>query len=178
MFAAHQTLSHLVALAAAAAAVALTAGPATAAVDPISIDLPAGEACEDFAVSLDISGGNRKTREFTDRSGNTVVLTTGAADTVLVTRLEDGKPVGEPVRVPARGARTKVVTAPDGTSTFTQTGNLLLVLFSSDMGNGILDIPSTTLIAGRTVFTVGEDGAFDLQSVTGRTTDICEVLAT
>ena len=158
--------------AAAAAAVAClvaTAAPAAAEL----ITLPPGEACRDFPVILDIGDDSkRNTRTFLDRNGNEVMLTTGRAESVVVTNAT----TGESVTVPSRGARTRQTTI-DGTTTFVSTGNLLLILFSSDVGGDGLTPTSTTLTAGRTVFTVDENGVFTVQSVSGKTTDICKVLA-
>ncbi len=154
---------------AAVACLVATATPAVAA----PIDLPAGEACPGFDVRLDIGeDGKRNTRTFEDKDDNTVVLTTGAAESVIVTNLD----TGESVTAPARGVRTRMTTEADGTTTFEVTGNLLLVLFSTDLGGAGLAPSSTTLIAGRTVFTVDADGVFIVQSVRGKTTDICAVL--
>lgn len=103
-----------------------------------------------------------------------MTVATGAAETVVVTNLDMGKSA----TVQSRGARTRQMTS-GGTTTYEHTGNLLLVLFSTDDGGGELPIPSTTLIAGRTVFTVDNaTGLFTVQSVSGRTTDLCAALAT
>jgi len=140
----------------------------------VTIDLPAGEACSDFDVTLVIGDDSkRNTRTFVDRNGNEVILTTGRAESVVVINAE----TDESVTVPSRGARTKQTTNPDGSTTFESTGNLLLVLFSTDVGGDGLTPTSTTLIAGRTVFTVDPDGVFTVQSVSGKTTDVCAVLA-
>lgn len=157
----------------AAAAVACLVATTTPAVADDPPDLPAGEACPDFAVRLDFGDdGKRNTRTFEGRDGNTVVLTTGAAESVVVTNLQ----TGESVTAPARGARTRTTTEADGTTTVDFTGNLLLVLFSTDAGGAGLTPSSTTLIAGRTVFTVDAAGVFTVQSVNGKTTDICAAL--
>ena len=160
---------------AAAACLIATSAPASA-----QVFLPDGEACIGFDVALDIGEGNRTSRTFEDKDGNTVVLTTGRAESVVVTNLE----TEESVTAPARGVRTRATTDDNGTAdpadditTFEVTGNLLLVLFSTDIGGAGLPPSSTTLIAGRTVFTVDAQGIYIVQSVSGSTTDICEVLA-
>jgi hypothetical protein len=159
------------------AATALACLVASSPASAVVLDLPAGEACPDFDVRLDIGeDSKRNTRTFQDRDGNSVVVVTGAAESVVVSRLE-GSDAVESVTVPARGARTRTTTATDGTSTVEFTGHLLLVLFSSDLGGSGLTPSSTTLISGRTVFTVDENGVFTVQSVTGRTADICAALA-
>lgn len=175
--AAHRTIrsSALRACVAGAAAVTgciATATPATAApAAPVTYRFDPGVAC-DFAVQLVIGGDSkRNSRTFTDRAGNKVELITGAAESVLVT----GN--GNSVTVPSRGARTEITMHADGSQTYEFTGNLLLVLFDTDLGGDGLTATSTTLIAGRTVFTVDESDVYTVQSVTGKTTDICAVLA-
>ena len=79
--------------------------------------------------------------------------------------------------IPARGARTEITTNLDGSQTYVSTGNLLLILFSTDPGGDGLTPTSTTLISGRTVFTVDRAGVYTVESVTGTTTDICAALA-
>ena len=71
------------------------------------------------------------------RDGNTVVLETGAAASVVLTTLE----TGESVTAPARGVRTRATTDDNGTAstaddimTYEITGNVVLILFSSDVG--------------------------------------------
>jgi len=167
---------HRTALASAAALLALgAAAPAAAADSGHDLVLDAGLACADFAVGLDFIGGKRNVREFTDANGDVVgVLVTGAAEGVVVTNIA----TGESVRAPSRGAATRVTPTGAGTSTVTHTGNLLLILFPTDDPAG----PSTTLIQGRTVFTVAPDPFPDsdqitVKSITGRTTDLCAALA-
>lgn len=167
-------LSTSVITVAAAACLVATSAPASADV------FPDGEACIGFDVAIDGGVSNRKSRTFEDKDGNTVVLTTGRAESVIVTNLRSG----ESLTVPARGVRTRQTTDDNGTTdpadditTFEFTGNLLLVLFSTDIGGAGLPPSSTTLIAGRTVFTVDAMGVFVVQSVSGKTTDICAVLA-
>ena len=161
--------------AAAAALVLGTAGPASAAEPKHDLELPEGIACEDFAVGLDFIGGKRKTREFTDANGDVVgMLVTGRAEAVVVTNLE----TRESFTAPSRGVRTRVTVTGEGTSEVVFTGNLLLFLFPTDDPAG----PSTTLIQGRTVLTVAPDPFPDsdlitVQSIRGRTTDVCAALA-
>ncbi len=169
---------HRTALASLAAATLVlgTAAPAAAADPPTyDLELPRGIACADFAVGLDFIGGKRNVRQFTDANGDVVgVLVTGAAEAVVLTNLT----TGESVTAPSRGAATRITDTGEGTSTVVHTGNLLLILFPTDDPAG----PSTTLIQGRTVFTVAPDPFPDsdlitVQSITGKTTDLCAALA-
>lgn len=160
-----------IAVAAATACLVATAPPAAA--DEHSIPLPAGTACS-FDVELVVGkDGKRDTRTFVDRNGNPVVLTTGRAESVVVTNVE----TDTSVTVPSRGAATRETANADGSTTVEFNGNLLLFLFESDIGGDGLTPTSSTLIAGRTVYTVSPTGVFTVQSVSGRTTDICELLA-
>lgn len=165
MFAQLTRRTRVAALITAAAAASLVATTTPAAAAHVVYDLPAGEACTDFPVRLVIGDDGKRTTR-----GN---LTTGRAESAVVINLE----TGESVTVPSRGARTLITTNADGTTTYQFNGNLLLVLFSTDVGGAGLEPSSTTLIAGRTVFTVDKEGVFTVESVTGKTTDICEVLA-
>lgn len=160
---------------AAATVVLGAAAPAAAAEPEHAAVLDRGIACADFAVGLDFIGGKRNVREFTDANGDVVgVLVTGAAEAVVVTNMT----TGESVTAPSRGANTRVTVTGEGTSDVVHTGNLLLILFPTDDPAG----PSTTLIQGRTVFTVAPDPFPDsdlitVQSITGKTTDLCAALA-
>jgi hypothetical protein len=60
----------------------------------------------------------------------------------------------------------------DGSFTEVDTGHTVLILFPSDNPAG----PSTTLIAGRLVFTVDVFGVFSVQQASGKVTDICAAL--
>lgn len=154
----------------AAATMTVLAVAAQAWAEPTVIELEKGDACADFPVTVVINDDSkRRTRTFVDQDGNTVTVKTGRAESVLVINAE----TGETVTVPSRGARTKTTTFADGSSTTTQTGNRLLVLFENDPGGSGLTSTSTTLIAGRTVFT----GAFEVTSLSGRITDLCRTLA-
>jgi hypothetical protein len=77
------------------------------------------------------------------------------------------------VELPSNGSVTRTTINDDGTTTFTTTGHNVLILFPTDVPAG----PSTTLYVGPVVFTVDADGIFTLQSATGKSTDICALLA-
>ena len=63
---------------------------------------------------------------------------------------------------------------PDGTSTYTTMGHLVLILFPNDVPAG----PSTTLYVGRVVFDVDNiTGVFTLRDARGRATDLCAALS-
>jgi len=166
--------------AAAAALLVGTAGPAAAAPDPVTLDRDV--ACTGFGVRLDFLGEARELRTFTDRDSNRLLVQTGRAEGVVLTRTDEkGNPVGTPVTVPQRGAATRTTVLDerdpevegDELLEVVHTGNLLLILFPSDEPAG----PTTTLIQGRTVYTVeSRTGVFTVRSITGKTTDLCPAL--
>jgi len=132
-------------------------------------DFPAGVACA-FPLDLD-AVDNRKVHEFTDANGNDVQLITGLAGPVTFANTD----TGASLTGPARGATWRIVTSQDGrTTTFTATGNFVLILFPTDVPAG----PSTTFYVGRVVFTIDNlTGVFTLQETRGRATDLCAALS-
>lgn len=138
-------------------------------------DLPAGTACSGFGVTLSVTGDNRDTRIFKDRAGNVVrTITAGTGGAVTFTSYKVPGVTLKTVSFRSYGAVQKTVPNADGTTTWTATGHLVLILFPTDSPQG----PSTTLIAGRTVFNVvDKTGVFTVKSVTGKSTDICALLA-
>lgn len=146
-----------------------TATPASAAED-FTFDLPAGQACATFDLRVEGSGDQRITREFTDQNGDVVrVLQAGIGYDLTFTNLSSG----ETLVLPSNGTVTRTTTNADGITTIQSTGHNVLILFPTDVPAG----PSTTLYMGRVVFTVAPDGVFTVLSASGRTTDICAVLA-
>lgn len=137
--------------------------------DAVVIDLPAGLAC-DFALSVEISSNpNRVFKEFKDKNGNVVrQLTAGKGNTLAFTNLATNKKLS----LKPNGAVEHITFNPDGSQTWVVTGHNVLILFPTDVPAG----PSTTLYVGRVVFTVDTSGVFTLQSVSGKSTDICAAL--
>jgi hypothetical protein len=165
-----RTARHLVtgvaALALASAVAVATAAPASAA----TISLPAGTACE-FPLDIELSGGKRIVREFTDQNGNLVkVIEAGKGFDLTFTNTSPG---GESIAFPSNGSVSKTTINADGSSTVQATGHNVVIFFPTDVPAG----PSTTLYEGRLVYTVDTAGVFTLQSSSGPTTDICALLA-
>jgi hypothetical protein len=159
---------------AAAAAALVGAAAATAAQaepTPGPMVFPAGQACAGFDLQIEGTGGNSRTREFTDESGNLVrTLTTGTGPALTFTNLASGATYS----TPSNGSVTKVQYNSDFSTTLTLTGHNILILFPSDDPAG----PSTTLQVGRVVVQVSADtGAFTVTSVGGRSVDICAALS-
>ena len=74
------------------------------------------------------------------------------------------------------GPHQLVVTAAGMVSfhqTIQATGHNVVIFFPTDIPAG----PSTTLYVGRVVYTVDAAGVFTLLSTSGRTTDLCVLLA-
>ena len=130
--------------------------------------LPAGLAC-DFALAVEISGGTQVSKVFTDKDGNLLALTAGKGSQNTYTNLS----TGETFTQTASGSVARVTTYPDGSMKWVTTGHNSLILFPSDVPAG----PSTTLTAGRVVFTVDTNGVFTVTEVSGKTTDICAELS-
>jgi hypothetical protein len=161
---ARHLVTGVAALALASAMAVATAAPASAA----TISLPAGTACE-FPLDIEVSGGKRIIREFTDRNGNVVkVIEAGKGFDLTFTNAE----TGESIAFPSNGSVSQTTFNADGSSTVQATGHNVVIFFPTDVPPG----PSTTLYEGRLVYTVDANGVFTLQSSSGPTTDICALL--
>jgi hypothetical protein len=155
--------------AALSAALIFTAAHSALADDPII--LPAGLACEDFALEISGTGGNLHTKVFEDRDGNPVRLITAGKGVLLTyTNLDSGNSV----TIRTDGSVTKTRFNSDGTQTVSATGHNGLVLFPTDIPEG----PTTTQYIGRIVYNVDPaTGIFTLVSTSGSQRDICAELA-
>jgi hypothetical protein len=146
-------------------------GTVEAAVAQMTIELPAGLACE-FPLTVDVGRDRRKehVKQFVDNNGNpvTLILMTGRGSAITLTNDDTGATLS----LPASGAPSREVQS-DGTSTFTTMGHLVLILFPTDVPAG----PSTTLYVGRVVFDVDDTGVFTLRETRGNSTDLCAVLS-
>jgi len=152
-----------------AAAALVSGSPATAADPDVTLVFPAGTACN-FDLQIDASGGNSHVREFTDKNGNVVrSIGAGTGSALRFTNLATGNVVS----TKSNGAVSHITFNSDGSYTETDTGHNVLILFPTDNPPG----PSTTLIVGRVVFTVDVNGVFNVQEVSGNTTDICDALS-
>ena len=133
------------------------------------VDFPAGAACN-FELSVDITGSSRVVREFVDKTGNVVrMLFAGTGSALVFTNVSTGANLS----LKSNGAVRHVTFNADGSSTETDTGHNVLILFSTDKPAG----PSTTLIIGSVVFTVDTFQVFTVLQISGRTTDICAALS-
>ena len=104
-------------------------------------------------------------RSFTDENGNIVrTLEAGIGSALRFTNLTTGNTFA----TKSNGAVSHITFNPDGSSTQKLAGHNVLILFPTDNPPG----PSTTLTAGRLVFTVDTTGVFTVQDVSGKTTDL------
>jgi hypothetical protein len=138
---------------------------------PQVIDLPAGVACAGFDVRVVIQDiPPTVIREFRDKNGNLVrILTAGKGNELTFVNLL----TNEELSLRANGAVSHIVLHADGTRTETLTGHTVTILFPTDVPAG----PSTTLHVGRVVTTIDENGVLTVQSVSGRSVDICAELS-
>jgi hypothetical protein len=167
-------------LVAGAAALALASAVAVATASPASADpathgrgdvryfLPAGSACADFDLLLEGTADKRAIKEL----DNGVLIEAGNGWDLTFTRVENGTPVGT-VELLSNGSVNKTTTNADGVQTIQSTGKNVLILFPTDVPAG----PSTTLYTGGLVYTIDTTGVFTVVSSSGKTTDICALLA-
>lgn len=136
------------------------------------IELPAGQACADFGIGIDIvPPKNRVEKTFYDKDGNPVrYLTAGKGNQLIFTNSASGFTL----TVKTGGSVEQVTPNPDGTQTWVTTGHELLILFPTDTPSG----PATTLYIGRLVFKLDPSSFtfLGISSFTGRSVDICAAL--
>ena len=135
----------------------------------LPVVVPAGVACADFDVGLGVETDNQTVTTFFDTDGNPVrQLITGRL-VMSVTNLA----TGDSLLVRLGGAQ-HIDFNPSGTLTLVGTGNILLILFPTDVPPG----PSTTLHSGRVVVEIDPaTGFFNVLGERGSRLDVCQVLA-
>jgi hypothetical protein len=139
---------------------------AASAAETIHLEFPAGEACNDFGLGLDITPNPHQVfKEFKDGA----TISAGRGSVLLFTNLDTGKTLS----LTSNGSVSKTSFSPDGSSTVQATGHNVIILFPTDITAG----PSTTLYEGRVVFTATAANEFEIISSSGPTRDICSELA-
>ena len=136
------------------------------------IELPPGQACTEFGITIDITGpDHRVMRTFFDKNGNPVrSLNAGKGNQFLFTN----SATGFTLTVKTGGSVEHITPNANGTETWITSGHELVVLFPTDTPPG----PATTLYIGRLIFTL-EPTSFTflgIRSFTGRSIDICAAL--
>ena len=133
--------------------------------------MPAGQACNDFGLQIEFSGGEHYVnREFLDKNGN-VVRTLGAGKGFALTFTNLS--TGATLTTPPNGSVLRTTYNPDGSSTAAATGHSVIIMGPNDVPTG----PSTTLYVGRVVYGVDLNGFFTFMAVSGKSTDICAALS-
>lgn len=139
-----------------------------------TIDLPAGIACPDFPLRIEITNNpNRVVKEFRDANGDVVrIIEAGKANDFRLTTMTTRKTIF----FKGRGSAARTTVNADGTTTVENNGHTGVVLFPADVPLPGGTVPSTTLYVGRVVYMIDANGIFSVQSASGRTVDICAEL--
>jgi hypothetical protein len=140
--------------------------------DITEIELPAGVACAGFDLGIQITANpNRpELKEFVDESGKVVrSISAGRGTKLVFTNLATPT---KTLSLRPNGSVSISRVNPDGTTTVSNTGHNVLVLFPTDVPPG----PSTILYVGRLVYTVDANDVFTVQTFNGTTMDICAAL--
>jgi len=136
------------------------------------IVLPAGEACADFGIGIDIvPPKHRVEKTFYDTNGNPIrYLAAGKGNQLIFTNSASGFTL----TVKTGGSVEHITPNPDGTQTWVTTGHELLIFFPTDNPPG----PATTLYIGRLIFTLDPSSFtfLGIRSFTGKSVDICAAL--
>ena len=157
-------------------AAALAAGftaPAQAQTTPVfAIDLPAGLACVNFTLGLELYGERSVYREFRDKNGNLVRTFAGGKGYTLKYYNRDS---GASLTLKPNGSNDVTTYNPDGTWNFVTTGHYAIIYFPTDIAPGV---PFARQFVGRTVQHIDPStGVYTLKKVSGTSTDICAVLS-
>jgi hypothetical protein len=157
--------------AAATVAVLCVVTPSVGVADPVIEDYPAGLACPDFDLRIEIAGAPRGTsKEFYDNNGNLVRFhAAGRGNSLTFINLNTGASL--PLKM--NGYSVTVVYNSDGSLRAKSLGHVVLIMFPTDIPAG----PSTTLYVGQLVYSVDPAGVWTLESSRGNSTDICTELS-
>jgi hypothetical protein len=146
---------------------------AASQVNAAGFTLPAGLACADFTLTINITPGDHYVvKEWVDENGNPVRMLTAGRGADLEFINED---TGATFYLMGNGSVSHTTYNSDKSSTVSATGHNVLILFPSDLPSGVG--PSTKQYVGRVVYSVAADRTWTLQKVNGRTTDICAALS-
>ena len=139
--------------------------------DALDITLEAGIACPDFDVRIQSEGpAAQVNKEFFDQSGNVVrMLSAGRGWDLTFTNVQTGALLA----VKGNGSVSHTSVGADGVMTVSSTGHNGLIMFSTDIPPG----PTSTLYSGRIVYTIDANFITTLKQTSGKSTDICAVLA-
>ena len=145
-----------------------------------SFTLPAGLACPDFDLTIEITPNDHRVfRVWEDANGNPVrMLEAGiGADLNFI-----NENTGASFSTKANGSVTHTTVLPDESLSVSAEGHNVIILFPTDLPQGVG--PSTKQYIGRVVYTVHTEGEgenaieiWTLQSFNGRTVDVCAALS-
>lgn len=147
------------------------ASPSMSVADTVVEDYPAGFACRDFDLRIEIAGAPRGTsKDFYDKNGNLVRFhAAGRGNALTFINLNTGASL--PLKM--NGYSVTVVFNADGTLRAKSLGHVVLIMWPTDVPAG----PSTTLYVGQIVYSVDSVGIWTLESSRGNSTDICAALS-
>jgi hypothetical protein len=136
----------------------------------VAIELPAGVACSDFGLRIEITGaGTQVYKEFLDKNGNLIrTLSAGKGwDMLFINML-----TGTTFPIKGNGSVSHISYNPDGTYTYIATGHNVIIFFPTDVGG-----PFTKQYIGRMVFTADALGVSTITELSGKQIDICAALS-
>ncbi len=154
------------------AAASLAIGSAAMAADPpdFSIEFPAGVACSNFALKVDLWEGKGRVRELKDKNGNLRSLFAGTGSAFRFTNTLNSKSTS--TRNNGASSMTTTYTL-DGSQKIDIHGHVLIIWFPSDIPAG----PFTSYHIGHLVYNLSPVGVGTLVSMDGNSTDICAALS-
>ena len=137
------------------------------------ISIPAGYACLDFGLTIEITPSDHYVvKEWKDEMDNPVRLLTAGRGADLTFVNEN---TGATLSLMGNGSVSHTTYNPDGSQSVSAEGHNVLIFFPSDLPSGVG--PSTKQYVGRVLYTVDAFGTWALQDVRGRTVDICGALS-
>jgi hypothetical protein len=141
------------------------AQPASAADFPTSDPLP---GCPGFDITVSGTNGNQAVKVTREKNGFIRTVTGGDGFILTFTNVKTGKTI----TVPTNGSVTHTTVRPDGTTTFTLTGQNVFIFFPTDTGGA-----RTILYTGKAVITNDATGKSTFQSASGKQRNLCGALA-
>ncbi|HSI56182.1 MAG TPA: hypothetical protein VLA16_01415 [Ideonella sp.] len=161
--------------AAASLAIQSPAAAARSAADPgppdFSAEFPAGIACSNFGLRLEVWEGQGRTKELKDRNGKLRSLHIGHGGSFRYTNMLTDKQASSQSHGTLQLTTTYEV---DGSQKISFLGSVLLIWFPTDIPAG----PSTTFFdRGLLVYTLSPDGVGTMVRSKGESTDICAALS-
>ncbi|MBT2536894.1 hypothetical protein [Arthrobacter sp. ISL-69] len=127
--------------------------------------------CPGFDIVVSGTGGNQVTKVTREKNGY-VRTVTGGDGFILTFTAVKGTQVGTSITVPTNGSVTHTSFNPDGTVTFTLTGQNVFIYFPTDVGGA-----RTILYTGKAVVENSALGVSTFQSASGKQKNLCDLLS-